>query len=88
LSAIPAGTLLPAKKTVTLETIEANIHRGDFCVPYRHIPRDVVIDILRVPLENLRSAEKKKTNVKITLEVDKTLAGTFAAWDTYTRSRI
>jgi hypothetical protein len=85
---IPAGTLLPAKKTATLENLEANIHRGDFSVQYRQTPRDVPVDIISVPLENLRRAEKRKTNVKVILEVDKTLVGTFTAWDTYTRSRI
>lgn len=87
-SMVPAGTLLPAKKTATLENLEANIHRGDFSVQCRHTPRDAPVDIISVPLENLRRAEKRKTNVKIMLEVDKTLLGTFTAWDTYTRSRI
>lgn len=43
---IPAGTLLPPKKTAILENLEANIHRGDFTVQYRHTPRDVPIYII------------------------------------------
>lgn len=88
LSMIPVGTRLPAKKTVTLKNLEANADREDLTIQFRHTPRDVPVDVSIVRLENLRRAERGITNVKITMEMDKSLVGTFTAVDTFTRSRV
>jgi hypothetical protein len=85
---IPVGTRLPAKKTVTLKNLEANADREDLTIQFRHTPRDVPVDVSIVRLENLRRAERGITNVKITMEMDKSLVGTFTAVDTFTRSRV
>ncbi|KAF4635366.1 hypothetical protein G7Y89_g2736 [Cudoniella acicularis] len=67
------------------------VPNADFCdfkIQFRHSARDVPIGILGVRLENLWRAERGKTKMKITIEMDKSLVGTFTAEDVVTKSQV
>jgi hypothetical protein len=85
---IPQGTRLPAKKKITMSNTVPNADFDDFKIQFRHSARDVPVDIIVARLENLWPAESGKTKMKITMEMDKSLLGTFTAEDLVTKSHI
>lgn len=85
---IPQGTRLPAKKKITMSNTVPNADFCDFKIQFRHSARDVPVDIIEAQLENLWRAERGKTKMKITMEMDKSLVGTFTAEDVVTKSHV
>jgi len=70
---IPQGTRLPTKKKITTSNTVPNADFDDFKIQFRHSARDIPIDIIVARLENLWQAERGKTKMKITMEIDKSL---------------
>jgi len=85
---IPRGTRLPAKKKIAMSNTVPNADFDDFKIQFRHSARDIPVDIIVARLENLWRAERGKTKMKITMEMDKSLVGTFTAEDVITKSYV
>lgn len=84
---IPAGTLLPARKKISLEgSIYDFFDKETFTVAYRHSPRDAHREIGSVSLTGIRKARAKETKLDAWIEVDSTLKGVFHARDPHTGS--
>ena len=83
---ISSKARLSCKRTVKLENAVDYIRHEMFTIYYRYSILEVLVELIKVELNDLRVAKKEMIKMKTTMIIDKNLSGAFETQDTYIKS--